>query len=623
MNYSLNLRIYIYIYISISLICVTYAQYGTTYNYINVNTQAFTVPPSFMGNNNQDAYNMSILDMSQRLSAIYKNGMFYTDYNINTLIKVKKIKFSSDSIRMLIIQPIYSPTLKKRCVLMSPGNGESFSNWYLSNRYAVDFALRGYVVAYYENSGSKNPNLNNSGKNTDTYFADKVINPCCVAPNNSIRDKFFSSMFVNLFISNAARKYIVNNSTILNVDTTKFFLAGGSLGANTALFYGYGCNNNWSTNSYYTCVKNMLNYPDTLSNAGVKGIMSMGGGLPAPTEALGDIITNIDYIPSIWFAGAGDIAVNPNESDILGPVIWGALSMKNELTANSINNNMYLNCFGVHSFESPAYDDPSYGEWTNSLPTNTISGNTNPPFNTTLNLSQVTNYKNAHQQKLNYYQYTEHQSYQALVNTSIYFNNIINNSIPSNLVNYIRPTQLQNSPFYKYSIGGYTLEQAVLSYYTCQKNEPLCIFAGAHEYDNIAKNNLNSTFLPSNECNVLANNFGAEFNSNNSTYSTSRLSKNLEINSENLSIEKLNIILLDNNHIELKIPKTLVNSSGTLNFYNILGLRVGYQNEFKINEEQNLIFDISQTLHHLPNGIYFCVVQLSNATETLKIVHNR
>ena len=235
----------------------------------------------------------------------------------------------------------------------------------------------------------------------------------------------------------------------------------------------------------------------------------------------------------------------------------------------------------------------------------------------------MTNYKNAHQQKLNYYQYTEHQSYQALVNTSIYFNNIINNSIPSNLVNYIRPTQLQNSPFYKYSIGGYTLEQAVLSYYTCQKNEPLCIFAGAHEYDNIAKNNLNSTFLPSNECNVLANNFGAEFNSNNSTYSTSRLSKNLEINSENLSIEKLNIILLDNNHIELKIPKTLVNSSGTLNFYNILGLRVGYQNEFKINEEQNLIFDISQTLHHLPNGIYFCVVQLSNATETLKIVHNR
>ena len=474
MNNKLFSRIYIYIYIVISLIGKANAQFSTTFNYVDVNTAAFTVPPSFMGNNNQNAYSMSILDMSQRLSAIYTNGALNTDYNINTLIKVKKVLFGPDNLRMLLIQPIYSPTIKKRCVLMSPGFGDNFGTWYFTNRYAIDLALRGYIVAFFENCGSTNANLNNSGKNTDVYFKDKVINVCNVSPNNTARDQFFSAMFINLFISNEARKYVVTNSNALQIDTTRFFLAGGSLGANTALFYGYGSNNNWSTNSYYSCVKSKLNYTGAISNNGVKGILSIGGGLPAPTEALGNIITSVDNIPCISFAGAGDPLVNPNKSNFLGPELWGELAYKNILQSNNIKYNMYLNCYGVHAFEAPSYDDMATGTWPQTLPSNTISGNTNPPYNTNLTNTQVTNFVNSNLQNLFYYQYTQFQSYQALYATASYFNNIINNTIPANVLNYIKPNTIQNSPFYKYSIGTYTLEQAVAGFYICDINNSFC-----------------------------------------------------------------------------------------------------------------------------------------------------
>lgn len=601
----------------------SYAQFGTSFNYVNVNTQTFTVPASYMGGSNQNAYNLSVLDMSQRLSAIYNNGAFNTNYNMNLLIKVKKVKFSPDSVRMMIIQPIYNASIKKRCALISPGNSETFNIWYLTNRYAIDLALRGYIVAYYENAGSTNANLNNSGKNTAQYFTDKVINVCNTVPYNTDRDKFFTTMFINLFISNEARKYVVNNSTALQVDTTKLFLVGSSLGANTALFYGYGSNNNWTSNTTYNCVKNILNYSNPISNKGIRGIMSMGGGLPAPTEALGNVITSDDNIPSIWFAGAGDIAVNPNISNVLGPEIWGANASKFLLQNNNIKHNIYINCFGVHSFETPSFDDPNTSEWTNTLPSNTISGNTNFPFNTNLSNLQITNYVNSNFQNLLLYQYTEFQSYQALTTTATYFNNIINSTMPSDVINFIRPTQIQNSPFYKYSIGGYTLEQAVLGYYTCQQNQPICLFSGAHEYDNIAKNNLNATFITSNECNILPNNYGEN--------NLMIVEDNLQTNSrQKFEIKDdlfkdtgtIRVMFISRDKIEFTVLKN-INPNCSLEFFDVLGNKLMEQNLLSSNEDQNISIDIAHHLNQFPSGIYFCVIRCGNDVKTFKFFHNK
>jgi len=619
MKSKLLITIFIYIYI----VGTVKAQFNVTFNYTDVNINVFTVPASFMGNNNQNAYNMSVLDISQRLSALYTNGNFGIDYPINSYLKIKKIKFSSDSLRMMIIQPIYNPSIKKRCILISPGSGETFSNWYLSNRYAVDFAMRGYIVAYYENAGSTNPNVNGTTKNTADYFTDKVSNYCNIAPNNTAKDKFLTTMFVNLFISNEARKYIVNNSSLLQVDTSALFLAGGSLGGNTALFYGYGSNNNWNSNPYYTCVKNKLNYPGVISNNGVKGIMAMGVGLPAPTEALGSIITSADNIPSIWFSGAGDILVNPDSSSTLGPKIWGMRGYKNSLQSNNIKYSMYLNCYGVHSFESPAYDDANIGEWLTTLPQNTINGSVTPPYNNLLTNTQLTNYVNANLQNLLYYQYTEFQSYQALVITTTYFNDIIKNSIPVNSINYIKPTQLQNSPFYKYSIGFYTLDQAALSYYMCHLNDPICFFAGAHEYDNIAKNNLNSTFIVSSECGVVQSNF-----TNQTTIPEKSDISNYRISNSDIIVNDINKIneeeakimfLSSSNKIEITLSHPLSDYNGYMSFYNLLGVEILQPIYLDVKDMTSISIDISNHFQDLPKGIYICSINFGSFNKNIKL----
>ncbi|TXH21785.1 MAG: hypothetical protein E6Q95_03145 [Chitinophagaceae bacterium] len=580
------------------------------------------MPPSYMGNNNQNAYNMSILDMSQRVSAIYTNGAFDTDYNINSYIKVRKVKFGPDNLRMMIIQPIYSPTVKKRCVLMSPGNDGAFGSWYTTNRYAIDFALRGYIVAYYENSGSVNPNLNGTSYNTRDYFINKV-NSCMVAPYNTNKDKFFTSMFINLFISDAARKYVVSNSTSLKIDTTGLFLAGGSLGANTALFFGYGSNNNWSTNTYFNCVKNMLNYPGNISNNGVRCILSIGGGLPAPTEALGNIINSSDNIPSIHFSGAGDPVAHPNKSNILGPEIWGPLAYKSVYETNNIKHNVYLNCYGIHAFEAPSYDDIFTGLWYNSLPSNTISGNTNPPYNNTLTYTQVNNYVLSHLQNLSYYQYTEFQSYQALSTTANYFVAIINNSIPIDVLNYIRPTQLNNSPFYKYSIGQYTLEQAVLGYYSCESNQPICIFSGAHEYDNTAKNNINSTFIASDVCDILPDNYASVSYSliNENTTATSRIADiNIEKNvSELTNIFEINIDKDEN--LIFTFTNELHSKECNINIFNILGERLYSKNIISIENVVENQIHLKDYLNNIPTGILICQVNIGGINKSIKFFH--
>jgi hypothetical protein len=587
---------------------------------VDVNTSAFTVPPSFMGNNNQNAYTMSILDMSQRLSAIYTNGIVNTDYNINSLIKVRKVLFGPDNLRMLIIQPIYSPAVKKRCILISPGNGESFGNWYHSNRYAMDFALRGYMVAFYENSGSTNTNTNNSGQTTNDYFNSKVIGTCGYTTK---KDNFLSTMFINLFISNEARKYVVNNSVALQIDTTRFFLAGGSLGANTALFFGYGSNNNWSSNAYYQCVKSKLNYSENISNNGVKGIMSMGGGLPAPTEALGNIITDADNIPSIWLGGAGDPLVNPNSSNILGPVIWGELAYKSVLQTYNIRHNMYLNCYGFHVFQTTSFNDQLWQTNANGM---TLSASLNPvptqpPFNYVLTQQQVNSYLSlinttANQKRYNYYNYDQSQGFQGLNTTAQYFNNIINTTIQGDNLIYIKPTCLQNPYFLSYQNNTLNIDQAAL----CTSLPNVLCSLNTLSYLTTAEGCSNSTFVlynqSNNSCPSVSNNLlgSSSFSSTKiDEYSAARIiDPSTEINLTEKGIVAwidLNKQLIFKTNIEIK--------DGSIELFNYTGSKIAptiYIGTIDIGE-YNYPINIPNSL---APGIYICTISSENYSKSIK-----
>ena len=617
MKNRLNIKRYIYIYIYIITIFTAQAQYSTTFNYVDVNTQAFTVPPSFMGNNNLNAYNMSILDMSQRLSAIYSTGAYNVDYNINSLIKVKKVYFSVDSLTMLLVQPIYSPTVSKRCILLTNGNGEKFENWFRSNRYAIDFALRGYIVAYYENSASENPRFNNPSISVSQYFTNK-INPTnlpCVAANSptAASEKFIGAMFNSLFISNAARSYLVANKVALKIDDTKLFIGGGSFGANAALFFAYGINNantnNYSNNALYACVKSKLNYPEALSNNGIKGVMALAGGLPAPTEQTGNIIDGNDNgIATMFISGAGDPLVNPNISHIFGLETWGVLSYKNIFNNNNINNNIYINCYGTHVFQTPSFNDASWQN--NNTPIilkTTLVPQPAQAYNYVLTQAQVSNYiniANTNPTRLNFYQYDHTQGFSAINITTQYFNNIVNNTIPTNGIAYIEPNCIQNPYFQLAKNGTYNITQcgicqAAPTFLLC----PFMNFAVAGQgatslcLDGTYKLYPNQTT----GCASMANNFTSQ-----NPTATSRMQFEPNKNNDELKIDiKDYEISTKGNQIVYTIPQKTDNVQ--LIITDVLGKIT--QNEFMYNNVETGVYTFPfDNLRLTANGIYICTL---------------
>ncbi len=469
------------------------AQSNTSFNYIDVNTGAFSVPLSYTAGNYLNAYNLSVLDLSHRLAAVFGNGEVNKEYYLNDSIKATKVFYTKDNVRMLIIQPVYANP-QKRCILLTNGNGENF-NWAQSNRIAIDFALRGYVVAYYENVGCVANRFDNKGRNVD-YFVSKVLNSCNVGAYSNATYKFYSSMFVNYFLSNAARKYMVDNSKTYSIDTTKFFPVGCSLGANASLFFTYANANNL-THPLFNCVKNRLDYNQPLNKNGIVSTAVFGGGLPGPNEELGAIIDKQDNVPATFFSGALDWAVNPNKTTVLGPECWGALALKKEFDANNIRYSTYVNAYGAHVFQTFSFNQNWMG----------LAGIRNT-FDEKLSNEKVAAYTKTNLTQLLMYQYEGTQFHEAIKIIVTNFDNAVKNTFPASAVSYIQPKCIQNTILYQYSIGKMTIGNATNAYY----NRP-CTQKVDRSLDKTTATCFDGTFIPYDKpvtaATVLPDNFNA------------------------------------------------------------------------------------------------------------------
>lgn len=434
---------------------VSFAQNNAAFNYIDVNHAALTVSTAQTGGNYFNAYNLSVLDMSHQLADIFKKGEVNKEYYLNKLIKVTKVFYTKDNSRMLIIQPVYEDA-SKRCILLTNGNGENF-NWSMSNRTAIDYALRGYVVAYYENVGSVAGRFDGKG-NTVNYYTAKVINQVGAI---TAKDKFFASMYVNLFLTNAARKFMADNSAKVGIDTTKFYLSGGSLGANASLFFTYADGNNF-THPLFNAVKNKLGFNQPINNNGIVAVAAFGGGLPGPAEGLGTIIDQQDKTPAFFFSGSLDWVVNPNKTTILGPENWGPLALRSMFDANNIPYNTYINAYGTHVFQTPSFNQ----QWS-SLPAIQTAGTANEKVVS----GNVDAYAKKNMINLLMYQYENTQMHEAGKMAASYFDQAANNSTPKSAVTFVEPKCIQNTIFYQYSIGKLSIENAA-KYFTTSPNNP-------------------------------------------------------------------------------------------------------------------------------------------------------
>lgn len=481
----------LFVLLSFCSMFVAKAQQYTNFNYVDANQDAFTVPLSQTGGNYMNAYNLSVLDMAQRLSDIYKLGERNKTYNINDLIKVTKVLYSPDNSQMLVIEPVFANN-KKRCILLTNGNGENFS-WSQSNRTAIDYALRGYVVAYYENAGSVAGRFDGKG-NTSNFYINKVINQTSAI---SAKDKFLATMYINLFLTNSARKFMVDNSTQFSVDTTQFYPVGGSLGANASLFFTYADENNFK-HTLFNEVKNRLNFNQPINNNGVVGVAAFGGGLPGPNEGVGAIIDNQDKTPAFYFSGSLDWVVNPNKTTILGPENWGPLALKDLYDANDIKYNIYINAYGTHVFQTPSFKQ-TWG----SLPS--MRGNVSEKEK--ISASRTDTYAKANMINLLMYQYENTQMHEAGKMTAAYFNAIATHTTPASAVQYVEPKCIQNTIFYQYSIGKLSIDKAAKCYTQNPNSSEI-----NRSLDKITTTCMDGTFVPYSKgqtAPVIANNFMA------------------------------------------------------------------------------------------------------------------
>lgn len=469
-------RIYIVVCILFANLQFINAQGVHTFNYVDVNEDAFTVSTAQAGGNFLNAYNLSVMDMSQRLADVFTLGENNKEYYINNYIKVTKVFFTPDNSRMLIIQPISSDNSKRRCLLLTNGSGENFT-WSQTNRMAIDYALRGYIVAYYENSGSKAARYDGKG-NAVNYYTAKTINTSGAI---TAKDKFFASIITNLYMTNSARKFMVDYSNKLGVDTSKFFLMGGSLGACASLFFTYANEKNF-TNPLFNKIQKSLNYNQPFNNDGIVAVTSFGGGLPGPNEGLGTIIDGTKKRPAIYFCGSLDMLVNPNKTTLLGPENWGALALRSFYDNNNINYNIYINAYGIHVFQSPAFNQ-TWGTLPNLRATRTE--------NEVITQNRIDAYTKANIAKLMMFQYENTQMYEAGNMSASYFNNIVNNTTPNSSVNYIEPKCLQNTILYQYSIGKLSIDKAMKCYMQ-NANSPEI----NRSLDKITTTCLDGTFIP-------------------------------------------------------------------------------------------------------------------------------
>jgi hypothetical protein len=415
------------------------------YNYVDINTEALSVPMAYTNGNFLNAYNLTVLDLSHRLSDVFNLGEFNKPYELSECVTVEKVYYSKDNTRMLVLQPNFLEA-HRRCVLLTNGNGESFT-WSMTNLTAIDMALRGYVVAYFENAGNVAKRSDGNGTTVD-YFTNKMINACNGLKYNTAREKFYTSMFANFFLSNAARKYMVDNSTKYAVDTTKFFPVGGSLGGNASLFYTYG-DANKIQHPLFQCVKDKFGYDFPINQNGVVATGVMGGGLPGPEDGLGSILTKDAKRPAIMLCGAMDWVVNPNQTSILGPNNYGGLALQKIMDSLGIKNSVVVNAYGTHVFQTPSFNQ----DWT-GLP------NIRKNFTDAITPASVDAYVKGNTINLLMYQYQNTQMYEAAGLIASFFNNAVNNTLPATSLKYVQPKCLQNTIFYQYSIGKMSIKDA-------------------------------------------------------------------------------------------------------------------------------------------------------------------
>jgi hypothetical protein len=334
-------------------------QYNTFFDYKNINTQTF-IP--MVGWNNEQKHLLTILKHSFETQQII-NQPKDTSFLWNGL-SGKKTIYSKDSLVLFFLRP--SDTITRPCILITHGNDAGYrSDWHEQTKFlAIDLAMRGFCIVYYENSSSKEAKqIRNNRSNS---FDSLLLNT-----RNGFYDGFQSAVAANVYVKHHANNF--------KIDTAKMFAGGYSFGAFCSLTLATADDAVNFTNNIFTTQGNFTAksiYNDTYSKS-IKQAFSIGGALPKDdtlsiyNSKMGNLLDESDAGLSLLFLhGRTDNLISFDltkltEVDTSNKSYYfaeGPRAITNTIRAENlaIQTKLVVNCKGGHNFSTSVcgYSNP-------------------------------------------------------------------------------------------------------------------------------------------------------------------------------------------------------------------------------------------------------------------------
>lgn len=357
------------------------------FDYINTNTNSFVINSSSVDEANDF---LSTMLLSKYIAQVATDGKTLNIPSANGLVvfKISREKFIKpnlasifdnfmDEMKLVVIEPL-NGQINKNCVLITCGGGnmnDSYRAFYLG---IAQYAMKGYVVAYYENPNSAR-NVDNQGsfliselpQSEKTCFVQKNCPP-------SVFRSFYSmSLYLGVQTANAAVNYMAANSNLYNLDVNNFFASGQSYGGFCTISLGLGSKNNYYDQSGtlkkpFNYIGNPNFYSVSRNNYTIKAITPWAGNYPTvdnmPTHdnPFGEFIDNIQnhiekngsYIDKpdarvLHFHGQLDSEINVNEGWLNGSTdssifSHGPYQVVNRYQKANVPFYSFINCIGGH-----------------------------------------------------------------------------------------------------------------------------------------------------------------------------------------------------------------------------------------------------------------------------------
>lgn len=322
------------------------SSYINSYDYLNINRSAFVPVAGF---NDTQTHYFTLLKHSFEVPKIMSYAKD-TSFHWNGLKGTKQI-YSKDSLLLFFLRP--DDNLMRPCILLTHGNSAKYrSSWNEQmNFHAIDLAMRGFCVAYYENPASY--------ESKDKFRF------------SSTRSAFYGGFQAAM----AATVYVVTNAETLRVDTSSLIAGGLSFGAfcslalatadsavnfSNALFLSHG---GYTSRALYNSA--------TLKP--VRNVFVIGGALPKDdttatyNSLMGTFLDQRDNgLNMLFLHGWKDYLVQLDLTrfgvqgvDSTFFYTEGPTAIRNNIARQNlmINTRLVINCKGGHPFLSTVCDD--------------------------------------------------------------------------------------------------------------------------------------------------------------------------------------------------------------------------------------------------------------------------